>query len=336
MRGYQWNPYEHYIWIEPNVKYLLRSPGAIKHAPKPWYARPPPSPVKVPPPVDKLRFVSTRRIHDAFHAYPVYTQTVADDLDSLAQTFLHALLFRGGPDVSPISHMFRSLGQEELWNLGSARDAISDTFFWMRKEQKEKEERRKRVAEGSDKPAGSQAAVRATDTDAPPTDDAQLDLSGPTGVDAMAAALYELFHVGSLRMGAENAAAESVRRVEVEAEERKTQESERADQHYEKLIEAWTQVRDAAELSERRKAAQKAEKARKKAEKAEKARTSQEEEEMRVREGDKMEVDLAEAKESESKSMSAEQPHHSRSTSQASEDDAESPPKKRARVDEKQ
>ncbi|KAI0638667.1 hypothetical protein C8Q77DRAFT_447390 [Trametes polyzona] len=126
------NPEGNYIMIEPNVKFMIHSQEALRRAPRPWYARPPPTPVK-PLPVDKLRFLPTRRLQNSLSSQ-LWTQTVGDDLDSLSYTFLHALLFRAykGSDrtAAKIAGYYSTLGSSHPKRLMDWRDDV-ETQFWI-------------------------------------------------------------------------------------------------------------------------------------------------------------------------------------------------------------
>ncbi|KAI0757963.1 hypothetical protein C8Q74DRAFT_290157 [Fomes fomentarius] len=269
-----WNPEEHYVMIEPNLKFLLTFPWT--RAPLPWYARPPPTPIKPGPPPDKLRFTSTRSIHNAFQPWGCpYVQTAADDLDSFLQTFLHALLFRGGEEVKGVRHLYDKLGNLDLHGLGRTRDGVRGTFWRLddevkrrereererAKKEKEKAEREKTMANDGDA-GGNEVVQDASSADSKPDED---DLIGPMGIGAMAEALYKLFDISAVQMDVEDTATRGLWRYK--ADQQWNMAKERALEHYSKHLEGWALVKEGAEASERRKAARRAKKVAEKAEK---------------------------------------------------------------------
>ncbi|KAI0705728.1 hypothetical protein C8T65DRAFT_652568 [Cerioporus squamosus] len=229
-----WNPEENYIMIEPNVKYLLSSPRAARYAPIPWYKRPPPRPVQPGPPQDKLRYVSTRRIQNAFQHNTPFRQTVADDLDSLMQTFLNALLKRTGYMPCMLSHY----GKEELHPLKVAREEASDHFWYAMEDQRrlrEAQERARKAKEGGS--AGEEVDAK-TGEDIEP---------GPEGVAAMVEPLWEMMKMSTTMMASENRVAREWGR-----QEPKEQKDQRAAEHYEKFTEVMQKVLEAADVGEKR------------------------------------------------------------------------------------
>ncbi|KAI0684358.1 hypothetical protein C8Q76DRAFT_314886 [Earliella scabrosa] len=282
-----WNPEEHYIWIEPNVKYLLTFPHSHKYAPLPWYARPPPRPVKPGPPPDKLRFVSTRRISNAFDSFTPYTQTLADDLDAFAQTFLHALLARGGKDVADVRHLYASFGRTDLHMLKEARESALNTLAGAKNTaQKKAAEAKKEARERREKALGeaslgpevvmageprnsndgnASGKVPVADQEhAEGTNEDEAEVEGPVGFYALSEALYKLAKLSVEQAGVEDAVArQGFWRMTVE--ERKAQARGRAVEQYDGSLKAWAELKESAEMSLRRKAARKA---REKAERA--------------------------------------------------------------------
>ncbi|KAI0677735.1 hypothetical protein C8Q78DRAFT_107392 [Trametes maxima] len=123
-----------YIEIEPGVKYLLHSEYARKHAPIPWWARPPAPPQKALP-VDKMRFLPSRRLQDAMWTSEPFTQTVADDLDSFSHVLLHTLLWRDKKrrdgSSSGMSGYLGCLGQEHPKKLLDNRDGVENSLWIM-------------------------------------------------------------------------------------------------------------------------------------------------------------------------------------------------------------
>ncbi|KAI0650922.1 hypothetical protein C8Q79DRAFT_1101809 [Trametes meyenii] len=123
-----------YIEIEPGLKYLLHSDLARKYAPKPWWARPPAPPAKALP-VDKMRFLPSRRLQDAMWTSTPFTQTVADDLDSFSHVLLHTLLWRDKKrrdgSSSGMAGYLGCLGQEHPKKLLDNRDGVENRLWIM-------------------------------------------------------------------------------------------------------------------------------------------------------------------------------------------------------------
>ncbi|RDX47747.1 hypothetical protein OH76DRAFT_1484434 [Lentinus brumalis] len=253
-----WNPEENYIMIEPNVKYLLSSPRAARYAPIPWYNRPPPRPAKPGPPPDKLRYVSTRRIQNAFDARTPFRQTVADDLDSLMQTFMDALLKR----TRYMPCMLNHYGEHELHTLKVAREEASDHFWHVLQDQRRQKEAWER-AQRAKESASECEEVDANEAEA--VDAGENVEPGPEGVAAMADPLLQMMRLSTANMNSETRLASPWGGRETTEERDK-----RVAEHYEKLTDVMRKVGEAAEVGEKRrlmrKAAEKAEKERTKAE----------------------------------------------------------------------
>ncbi|KAI8989900.1 hypothetical protein BD414DRAFT_485487 [Trametes punicea] len=137
------HPEANYVMIEPNVKYMLYTEAARANPPLAWYERPPPVPRKVIR-VDKMRFLPSRRLQNAFSDEP-WVQTVADDLDSFTHVFLHTLLFRGKQrkdgSTESLSWAFRALGKTHPQRLQDWRDEVEQSVWQL--QEKVKEERAK-------------------------------------------------------------------------------------------------------------------------------------------------------------------------------------------------
>ena len=236
---------------------------------------------------DKLRFVSTRRISNAFDSFTPYTQTVADDLDAFAQTFLHALLARGGKDVADVRHLYASFGRTDLHMLKEARESALITLAWaknmaQKKAAEAKKEarvrREKALGEASLGPEVVMAGEPRNSNDgnasgkvpvadqehAEGTNEDEAEVEGPVGFYALSEALYKLAKLSVEQAGVEDAVArQGFWRMTVE--ERKVQAKGRAVDQYDGSLKAWAELKDSAEMSLRRKAARKA---REKAERA--------------------------------------------------------------------
>ncbi|KAI9057694.1 hypothetical protein FKP32DRAFT_1598086 [Trametes sanguinea] len=126
------NPEANYVMIEPNVKYMLYTAQARANPPKAWYERPPPTPQK-PVPVDKIRFLPTRRLQDAVYHSEPWHQVVADDLDSFSHVMLHAMLFAGKKrrdgSTASLSYAYRALDKHHPKVLMDWRDNVEDEIW---------------------------------------------------------------------------------------------------------------------------------------------------------------------------------------------------------------
>ena len=224
---------------------------------------------------DKLRYVSTRRIHNAFeYNTPPFTQTVADDLDSLMQTFLNALLKRTG--FMPC--LLRHYGEEELWQLGKNRDDAYEHFLRVADDLRKAKEARERklqdkmleAATASEEPESKAEAnddSMAVDVKADSGAAAEEIESGPEGFLAMADSICKMMKLSGMLQYDEGRVMKEHRGREAE-----DQRNQRVKEHYKQFMDTMQKVLEAAELGEKRKIARKA------AEKAEKEKQKAEEE----------------------------------------------------------
>lgn len=301
---------------------------------------------------DKLRFASTRSIHNAFQPWSCpYVPTAADDLDSFLQTFLHALLLRGGEEVEDVRHLYDKLGNLDLHRLGQTRDGIRGTFWFLdddvkreerERAKKKKAEREKTVANDGDT-GGDEDPVRdAASAESKPDEQATAgededELIGPVGVSAIAEGLYKLFDISAVQMGVEDTATRELWRYK--ADKQWENAKVRAVEHYSKHLEGWALVKEGAEAEERRKAARRAKKVAEKAEKE--AQVGELEVTGKVADEQKMDTDEDVGRAEDAIDHGTQQPEsdsdvvqagtHARSGSDSSTSDA--PPKKRARVE---
>ena len=250
---------------------------------------------------DKLRYVSTRRIHHAFeYNTPPFTQTVADDLDSLMQTFLNALLKRTG--FMPC--LLRHYGDEELWKLGKNRDDAYEHFLRVADDLRKAKEARERKLQ--DKASGgATSAPEETESKAEANDDSMaVDVkadsgaaaeeieSGPEGFLAMADSICKMMKLSGMLQYDEGRVMKEHRRREAE-----DQRNQRVKEHYKQFMDAMQTVLEAAELGEKRKIARKA------AEKAEKEKGKAEKEKGKGKEAEETEAHKTEEKSAEEDMM---------------------------------
>ncbi|KAI0774666.1 hypothetical protein BD413DRAFT_670032 [Trametes elegans] len=125
------NPEANYIMIEPNVKYMLYTREARANPPTPWYARPPPA-IYQSFPLDKVRFLPSRRLQNALGTSR-WVQTVGDDLDSFSQVLLHSILLRGKRRrdglTNGLVNLFSALGNTHPKRLLDWRDEAEQSLW---------------------------------------------------------------------------------------------------------------------------------------------------------------------------------------------------------------
>ncbi|CDO77227.1 hypothetical protein BN946_scf184747.g40 [Trametes cinnabarina] len=232
------NPEANYVMIEPNLKYMLYTAQARANPPLPWYERPPPTPKK-PIPVDKIRFLPSRRLDNAFESSP-WRQTVADDLDSFTHVMLHAFLFRGKKrrdgSTDSIAYAYNALNKEHPKILLNWRDDVEDSILALGKKVKQAR------AEGKEPDGGS--------------------------IDAIAEQLYEVIRVNIRHHSWERELANGYRTREEGAEERWKKQYEQYNGAMEELAKAADEATRRKEEARRLKAEQKALKAQQAAEEA--------------------------------------------------------------------
>ncbi|OSC97924.1 hypothetical protein PYCCODRAFT_1480944 [Trametes coccinea BRFM310] len=126
------NPEANYVMIEPNVKFMLYTAQARANPPLPYWERPPPTPQK-PVPIDKIRFLPTRRLQDAIYRSGPWQQVVADDLDSFSHVMLHAMLFRGKKrrdgSTDSLAFAYRALNKQHPKVLMDWRDEVEESIW---------------------------------------------------------------------------------------------------------------------------------------------------------------------------------------------------------------